>query len=109
MKKTFTLLAFVVTMTAMAQSVAISDDGSVADGSAILEVKSTTKVLTYEQDQRDAISAVAGLQIWCTDCGPYSRYVFFTMEVSGLLEELDYFRANLQLQITKKSGNHNRK
>jgi hypothetical protein len=30
-------------MTAMAQSVAISDDGSVADGSAILEVKSTTK------------------------------------------------------------------
>jgi hypothetical protein len=27
-------------MTAMAQSVAISDDGSVADGSAILEVKS---------------------------------------------------------------------
>jgi hypothetical protein len=29
-------------MTAMAQSVAISD-GSVADGSAILEVKSTTK------------------------------------------------------------------
>jgi hypothetical protein len=30
--KDFTLLAFVVTMTAMAQSVAISDDGSVADG-----------------------------------------------------------------------------
>jgi hypothetical protein len=40
--KTFTLLAFIMTTT-IAQSVAISDDGSVADGSAILEVKSTTK------------------------------------------------------------------
>jgi hypothetical protein len=34
-------------MTAMSQSVAISDDGSVADGSAILEVKSTTKGSYY--------------------------------------------------------------
>jgi hypothetical protein len=33
-------------MTAMAQSVTISDDG-VADGSAILEVKSTTKDSYY--------------------------------------------------------------
>jgi hypothetical protein len=47
MKKLFLLLAFVVTMTAMSQSVAISDDGSVADGSAILEVKSTTKGSYY--------------------------------------------------------------
>jgi hypothetical protein len=30
-------------MAAMAQSVAISDDGSVADASAILDIKSTTK------------------------------------------------------------------
>jgi uncharacterized protein (TIGR02145 family) len=73
MKKLFTLLAFVVTMTAMAQSVAISDDGSVADGSAILEVKSTTKgflLPRMDKAQRDDITgAVAGLQIWCTDCG----------------------------------------
>jgi hypothetical protein len=44
-------------MTAMAQSVAISDDGSVADGSAILEVKSTTKGFLpprMNKDQRDA-------------------------------------------------------
>jgi hypothetical protein len=32
---------------AIAQSVAISDDGGVADGSAILEVKSTTKGSYY--------------------------------------------------------------
>jgi hypothetical protein len=54
--KTFTLLAFCC-MTAMSQSVAISDDGSVADGSAILDVKSTTKgfLLPRMTAQRDAI------------------------------------------------------
>jgi uncharacterized protein (TIGR02145 family) len=80
MKKLFTLLAFVVTMTAMAQSVAISDDGSVADGSAILEVKSTTKGFLpprMNKVQRDAIGAVAGLQIWCTDCGPTAAMYFY--------------------------------
>jgi hypothetical protein len=43
----------------MAQSVAISDDGSVADGSAILEVKSTTKEFLprMNKDQRDAMTA----------------------------------------------------
>jgi uncharacterized protein (TIGR02145 family) len=82
MKKLFTLLAFVVTVTAMSQSVAISDDGSVADGSAILEVKSTTKgflLPRMDKDQRDAIiGAVAGLQIWCTDCVPTGAMYFYT-------------------------------
>jgi uncharacterized protein (TIGR02145 family) len=80
MKKLFTLLAFVVTMTAMAQSVAISDDGSVADGSAILEVKSTTKgflLPRMNKEQRDVIGAVAGLQIWCTDCLPIPAMYFY--------------------------------
>jgi hypothetical protein len=51
------------------KSVAISDDGSVADGSAILDVKSTTKeFLPPHSAQRDAVlNPVAGLQIWCTD------------------------------------------
>jgi hypothetical protein len=41
-------LAFVVTYDSyMPQSVAISDDGSVADGSAILDVKSTTRGSYY--------------------------------------------------------------
>jgi uncharacterized protein (TIGR02145 family) len=82
MKRLFTLLAFVVTVTAMSQSVAISDDGSVADGSAILEVKSTTKgflLPRMDKDQRDAITgAVAGLQIWCTDCVPTAAMYFYT-------------------------------
>jgi uncharacterized protein (TIGR02145 family) len=80
MKRLFTLLAFVVTMTAMTQSVAISDDGGVADGSAILEVKSTTKGFLpprMNKVQRDAIGAVAGLQIWCTDCGPTAAMYFY--------------------------------
>jgi hypothetical protein len=41
-----------------AQSVAISDDGSVADGSAILDVKSTTKgvlTTTYDFSAKDAV------------------------------------------------------
>jgi hypothetical protein len=83
----------------------------VADGSAILEVKSTTKEFLpprMNKDQRDAITAaVAGLQIWCTDCGPTAA-MYFTMEVSGLLEELNYSNEALQLQITLKNRNHNR-
>jgi hypothetical protein len=43
MKKLLTLIAFVVTVTTFGQSVANSDDGSVADASAILDVKSTTR------------------------------------------------------------------
>jgi hypothetical protein len=35
MKKIFSLVAFVVSMTAIAQSVAINTDGSAADASAI--------------------------------------------------------------------------
>jgi hypothetical protein len=46
-------------MTAMAQSVAISDDGSVADGSAILENQPGILTTTYDKDQRDAITATA--------------------------------------------------
>jgi uncharacterized protein (TIGR02145 family) len=82
MKKLFTLLAFVVTITAMPQSVAISDDGSVADGSAILDVKSTTKGFLLPRmtsAQRDVIvDPVAGLQIWCTDCGPTGAIEVYT-------------------------------
>jgi uncharacterized protein (TIGR02145 family) len=67
-----TLIAFVVTVTTFGQSVAISDDGSVADASAILDVKSTTKGFLPPRMtvvQRDAIASPAtGLQIWCSDC-----------------------------------------
>jgi hypothetical protein len=46
-------------MTAMAQSVAISDDGSVADGSAILKTQPRILTTTYDKEQRDAITAAA--------------------------------------------------
>jgi hypothetical protein len=72
MKKLFTLMAFVVTLTTFGQSVAISSDGSKADASAMLDIKSTTKGFLPPRMnvvQRDAIKgAVAGLQIWCSDC-----------------------------------------
>jgi hypothetical protein len=72
MKKLFMLLGFVVTVTTFAQSVSISDDGSTAHASAILDVKSTTKGFLPPRmtaDQRDLIaSPVAGLQIWCSNC-----------------------------------------
>jgi hypothetical protein len=73
MKKIFTLLTVVITMTTVAQSVSINSDGSLADRSAILDLKSTTKgFLTPRMTkiQRDAIaSPAAGLQIWCSNCG----------------------------------------
>jgi hypothetical protein len=72
MKKIFTLLTFVITMTTIAQSVSINSDGSEADPSAILEVKSTTKGFLaprMTKVQRNAIASPAtGLQIWCSDC-----------------------------------------
>jgi hypothetical protein len=73
MTKIITLLIFILTATTFAQSVAISSDGSTADASAILDVKSTTKGFLAPRMtsvQRDAIAnPVAGLQIWCSDCG----------------------------------------
>jgi hypothetical protein len=72
MKKIFTLLTFVISMTTIAQSVSINSDGSEADPSAILDVKSTTKGFLaprMTKVQRNAIaSPAAGLQIWCSDC-----------------------------------------
>jgi hypothetical protein len=72
MKKIITLLTFVITMTTIAQSVSINSDGSEANPSAILDVKSTTKGFLaprMTKVQRNAIaSPAAGLQIWCSDC-----------------------------------------
>ena len=53
--------------------VAINTDGTPPDGSAMLEVKSTEKGLLpprMTEAQRNAISSpVAGLMLWCNDCG----------------------------------------
>ncbi len=60
------------------QGVGINDDGSNPDGSAILDVKSTTKGLLFPRmttTQRDAIaSPVAGLQIYNAEQGCMNYY-----------------------------------
>ena len=69
----FFLLAVFFTAAVNAQSVAINTDGSTANASALLDLKSTSQGLLpprMTQAQRSAISApAAGLMVYCTDCG----------------------------------------
>lgn len=73
MKNLFILLAIFISIVAKSQSVGINADGSTANSSAMLDVKSTTKgFLPPRMDvtQRDAIvSPATGLIIFCSDCG----------------------------------------
>jgi uncharacterized protein (TIGR02145 family) len=74
MKKILILLAIFNTFAATAQSVGINTDGSAANASAILDVKSTTKgflIPRMTESQRNAIASpiATGLRVWCTDCG----------------------------------------
>jgi len=62
-----------------AQSLAVNTDGSIANSTAMLDIKSTTKGFLpprMSQAQRDAIvTPAAGLIVQCTDCstiGPYT-------------------------------------
>ena len=72
LKTLFLAVALIASYTLTAQ-VAVTTDGSSADGSAMLDVKSTDKGFLpprMTQTQRDAISAPAtGLVVYCTDCG----------------------------------------
>jgi uncharacterized protein (TIGR02145 family) len=69
----FFLVAIFFTAGVKAQSVAINTDGSTANPSAILDLKSTTKGFLPPRmtgAQRNAISApAAGLIVYCTNCG----------------------------------------
>ncbi|MDX9906829.1 MAG: fibrobacter succinogenes major paralogous domain-containing protein [Bacteroidales bacterium] len=71
--KLFSSLVFIVCSVIIQAQVSITDDGSSADPSAMLEIKSTTKGLLLprmSQAERDGIaSPVAGLVVWCTNCG----------------------------------------
>jgi hypothetical protein len=88
-EKLFTLVAFVVTLTTIAQSVAINTDGS-ADVSAILDLQSTTsgflppRMTAAQRD--DIVNPVAGLQIWCSDCLPSGGIVVYS-GVSGQIKQ----------------------
>jgi uncharacterized protein (TIGR02145 family) len=78
MKKLFILFAIFTAVAGMAQSVGINADGSAANASAMLDVSSTNKGflpprMTYAQRNDIASPIAAGLQIWCTDCGPYGE------------------------------------
>jgi hypothetical protein len=71
-KTLFLAIAFFASYSIHAQ-VAITNDGSSPDGSAMLDVKSTNKGflpprMTYSQ-RTSIASPVAGLIIWCTNCG----------------------------------------
>ena len=72
-KTLFTALAIIGFYTLSAQ-VTINTDGSAADGSAMLDLKSTDKgFLPPRMTEADRIAIsnpVAGLVLWCTDCGP---------------------------------------
>jgi hypothetical protein len=73
--KTIKLLILIIIISGLnvTAQVAISTDGSTADASAMLEVKSSNKGFLpprMTETQRDAISnPVAGLSVWCSDCG----------------------------------------
>ncbi|MBK7027688.1 MAG: DUF1566 domain-containing protein [Bacteroidales bacterium] len=71
-KTLFLAIAFFASYSIHAQ-VAITNDGSSPDGSAMLDVKSTSKGflpprMTYSE-RTSIASPVAGLIIWCTNCG----------------------------------------
>lgn len=72
LKTLFLAVALIASYTLTAQ-VAVTTDGSSADGSAMLDVKSTDKGFLPPRmsgTQRGAISAPAtGLVVYCTDCG----------------------------------------
>ena len=81
MKKTLILLAIFTAVAGMAQSVGINADGSAANASAMLDVKSNTKGflpprMTYAE--KTAISTpAAGLIVYCTNCGATGEMQFY--------------------------------
>ena len=80
MKKNLLILYFIALLNAVNAQVAVTTDGSPADNSAMLEVKSTEKGFLpprMTEDQRDAINNPAeGLIVYCTDCNPKGPYYF---------------------------------
>ncbi len=88
MKKITMLLMVAIWLSvSMYGQVAINTDGSAADPSAILDVKSTTSGFLaprMTEVQRDAIaSPAAGLLIYCTDCANGAGFYFNSTEGSS--------------------------
>ena len=103
MKKIFFLLVFLyLGLTAFSQSVSINEDGSAANASAILDVKSTSKgmlVPRVTSAQRQAISNPAtGLMVYDTDENTFYFYngsAWVALTDTTLNEaEVDAFVAN---------------
>ena len=89
MKKILILLAIFTTFASTAQSVGINADGSTANASAILDLKSTTKGFLPPRmtlAQRSAISSpAAGLVLWCINCGNGELQVYNGIEWTNML------------------------
>ena len=70
--KIFTILLILITLGLSAQ-ISINTDGTDPDGSAMLDVESTSKGFLpprMTEAQRNTITTpAAGLVVWCTDCG----------------------------------------
>jgi uncharacterized protein (TIGR02145 family) len=70
---TFLIAIIIISGLSLKAQVAVTTDGSSADPSAMLDVKSTEKgflLPRMNQIERDAIpSPAAGLVVWCTNCG----------------------------------------
>jgi hypothetical protein len=89
MKKLLILLAIFTTFATTAQSVGINADGSAANASAILDLKSTTQGFLPPRmtlAQRSAISfPVEGLVLWCSNCGNGELQVYNGIEWTNML------------------------
>ena len=81
MKKILVLFSIFTSFAASAQSVGINADGSTANSSAMLDVKSTTKGFLPPRMTNAQIFAIQspaqGLLAFCTDCGSNGDYDFY--------------------------------
>ena len=81
MKKILVLFAIFTSFAASAQSIGINADGSAANNSAMLDVKSTTKGFLLPRMTNAQMLAIQtpaqGLLAFCTDCGSIGDYYFY--------------------------------
>ena len=106
----FIVFLFGISINVMPQGVAINSDGSAADGTAILDVKSTTKGILIPRmtyDERNAItSPAAGLLVYQTN--NYSGFYFYNGTIWFLFDDdgttVSDFDNNTKIQVEKSTN-----